>query len=411
MFNTFKKSIPFLGVLFLMTSCSINKTIPNKNSYQKSTLSENQNSVRPNQSINFKTGADNSENYLPLLKDKKVGVVSNQTGILSNKIHLVDFLVSNAIQVQKIFAPEHGFRGTADAGELIIDGKDTKTGLPIISLYGANKKPIPEQLEGIDILIFDIQDVGARFYTYISSLHYIMEACAENNIPLLVLDRPNPNGFIIDGPILEKEFSSFVGMHPVPVLYGMTIGEYAQMINGEKWLKEEGQCNLQVIPCVDYDRNASCHLPERPSPNLPNDQAINLYASLCFFEGTNVSVGRGTDKQFQIYGSPYLPQSGFSFIPQPNFGAKEPMYKGVSCFGEDLTTIEPVSQIELKWLIRAYNTTEDKTTFFNPFFTKLAGTQTLRLQIEEGISERKIKKSWKPGLDQFKEIRKKYLLY
>jgi uncharacterized protein YbbC (DUF1343 family) len=411
MFNTFKKSIPFLGVLFLMTSCSINKTIPSKNSYQKSTLSENQNSIRPNQSISFKTGADNSENYLPLLKDKKVGVVSNQTGILSNKIHLVDFLVSNAIQVQKIFAPEHGFRGTADAGELIIDGKDTKTGLPIISLYGANKKPTPEQLEGIDILIFDIQDVGARFYTYISSLHYIMEACAENNIPLVVLDRPNPNGFIIDGPILEKEFSSFVGMHPVPVLYGMTIGEYAQMINGEKWLKEEVQCNLQVIPCVDYDRNASYYLPERPSPNLPNDQAINLYASLCFFEGTNVSVGRGTDKQFQIYGSPYLPQSGFSFIPEPNFGAKEPIYKGVSCFGEDLTTIEPVSQIELKWLIRAYNTTEDKTTFFNPFFTKLAGTQTLRLQIEEGISERKIKKSWKPGLDQFKEIRKKYLLY
>jgi uncharacterized protein YbbC (DUF1343 family) len=411
MFNTFKKSIPFLGVLFLMTSCSINKTIPSKNSYQKSTLSENQNSIRPNQSISFKTGADNSENYLPLLKDKKVGVVSNQTGILSNKIHLVDFLVSNAIQVQKIFAPEHGFRGTADAGELIIDGKDTKTGLPIISLYGANKKPTPEQLEGIDILIFDIQDVGARFYTYISSLHYIMEACAESNIPLVVLDRPNPNGFIIDGPILEKEFSSFVGMHPVPVLYGMTIGEYAQMINGEKWLKEKVQCNLQVIPCVDYDRNASYHLPERPSPNLPNDQAINLYASLCFFEGTNVSVGRGTDKQFQIYGSPYLPQSGFRFIPEPNFGAKEPIYKGVSCFGEDLSTIEPVSQIELKWLIRAYNTTEDKTTFFNTFFTKLAGTQTLRLQIEEGISERKIKKSWKPGLDQFKEIRKKYLLY
>ena len=411
MSNTFKKSIPFLGLLFLIASCSINKTIPAKNWNQKSTLSENQNSIRPNQSISFKTGADNSENYLPLLKDKKVGVVSNQTGVLSNNTHLVDFLVSNAIQVQKIFAPEHGFRGTADAGELIIDGKDAKTGLPIISLYGANKKPKPEQLEGIDILVFDIQDVGARFYTYISSLHYIMEACAENNIPLLVLDRPNPNGYMIDGPILEKEFSSFVGMHPVPVLYGMTIGEYAQMINGEKWLKESLQCNLKVIPCVDYDRNASYHIIERPSPNLPNDQAINLYASLCFFEGTNISVGRGTDKQFQIYGSPYLAQSGFSFIPEPNFGSKEPMHKDVTCFGEDLTTIDPVSQIELKWLIRAYNTTADKTTFFNPFFTKLAGTQTLQLQIEEGISERKIKKSWKPGLDQFKEIRKKYLLY
>jgi uncharacterized protein YbbC (DUF1343 family) len=411
MFNTFKKSIPFFGLLFLIASCSINKTIPTKNWNQKSTLSENQNSIRPNQSISFKTGADNSENYLPLLKDKKVGIVSNQTGVLSNNTHLVDFLVSNAIQVQKIFAPEHGFRGTADAGELIIDGKDTKTGLPIISLYGANKKPKPEQLEGIEILVFDIQDVGARFYTYISSLHYIMEACAENNIPLLVLDRPNPNGYIIDGPVLEKEFSSFVGMHPVPILYGMTIGEYAQMITGEKWLKDEVQCNLQVIPCVDYDRNASYHITERPSPNLPNDQAVNLYASLCFFEGTNVSVGRGTDKQFQIYGSPYLPQSGFSFIPEPNFGAKEPMHKGIPCFGEDLTTIAPVLQIELKWLIRAYNTTADKITFFNSFFTKLAGTQTLQLQIEEGISERKIKKSWKPDLEQFKEIRKKYLLY
>jgi uncharacterized protein YbbC (DUF1343 family) len=411
MFNTFKKSIPFLGLLFLIASCSINKTIPAKNWNQKLTVSEHQNSIRTYQSINFKTGADNYENYLPLLKNKKVGVVSNQTGVLSNNSHLVDFLVSNDIQVQKIFAPEHGFRGTADAGELIIDGKDTKTGLPIISLYGTNKKPKPEQLDGIEILVFDIQDVGARFYTYISSLHYIMEACAENNISLLVLDRPNPNGHIIDGPILEKEFSSFVGMHPVPVLYGMTIGEYAQMINGEKWLKESVQCNLKVIPCVDYDRNASYHITERPSPNLPNDQSINLYASLCFFEGTNISVGRGTDKQFQIYGSPYLPQSGFSFIPEPNFGAKEPMHKGITCFGEDLTTIDPVTQIELKWLIRAYNTTEDKTTFFNSFFTKLAGTQTLQLQIEEGISERKIKKSWKPGLDQFKEIRKKYLLY
>lgn len=411
MFNTFKKSIPFIGLLFLIASCSINKTIPAKNWNQKLNLSENQNSIRTNQSINFKTGADNYENYLPLLKDKKVGVVSNQTGVLSKNSHLVDFLVSNDIQVQKIFAPEHGFRGTADAGELIIDGKDTKTGLPIISLYGTNKKPKPEQLDGIEILVFDIQDVGARFYTYISSLHYIMEACAENNISLLVLDRPNPNGYIIDGPILEKEFSSFVGMHPVPVLYGMTIGEYAQMINGEKWLKESLQCNLKVIPCVDYDRNASYHITERPSPNLPNDQAINLYASLCFFEGTNISVGRGTNKQFQIYGSPYLPQSGFSFIPEPNFGAKEPMHKGITCFGEDLTTIDPVTQIELKWLIRAYNTTADKTTFFNSFFTKLAGTQTLQLQIEEGISERKIKKSWKPGLDQFKETRKKYLLY
>nr|WP_314867612.1 DUF1343 domain-containing protein [uncultured Flavobacterium sp.] len=408
---SFKKFISFFGLLFFIASCSVNKTIQIKNATPHSTTTETQKHIRPTQPIDFKTGADDYKNYLPLLKDKKVGVVSNQTGILTNGTHLVDFLVANQINVQKIFAPEHGFRGTADAGELIVDGKDTKTGLPIISLYGSNKKPKPEQLEGIDILVFDIQDVGARFYTYISSLHYIMEACAENNIPLLVLDRPNPNGFIIDGPVLEKEFSSFVGMHPVPVLYGMTIGEYAQMINGEKWLKDQVQCNLKVIPCVHYDRNASYHLSERPSPNLPNDQAINLYVSLCFFEGTNVSVGRGTEKQFQIYGSPFLPNTGFSFTPEPNLGAKEPMHKGAICYGEDLSTIEPVTQIELKWLIKAYNTTQDKTKFFNPFFTKLGGTQMLQHQIEEGISERKIKKSWKPGLDQFKEIRKKYLLY
>ncbi len=413
----FKKSIPFVGLLFIITSCSVNKNIQSKNTTLNPTNTGTQKQIRLSQPINFKTGADNFENYLPLLKDKKVGVVSNQTGVLTNKTHLVDFLLANAINVEKIFAPEHGFRGTADAGELIVDGKDTKTGLPIISLYGANKKPKSEQLEGIDILVFDIQDVGARFYTYISSLHYVMEACAENNIPLLVLDRPNPNGFIIDGPILEKEFTSFVGMHPVPVLYGMTIGEYAQMINGENWLHssiDSGQalqCNLTVIPCVQYDRNASYAILEKPSPNLPNDQSINLYASLCFFEGTNVSSGRGTDKQFQIYGSPFLPNTGFSFTPKPNLGAKEPMHKGVLCYGEDLSTIVPVHQIELKWLIRAYNTTQDTSQFFIPFFNKLAGTKTLQLQIEAGLSERKIKKSWKPGLDQFKEIRKKYLLY
>ncbi len=413
----FKKSISFVGLLFIITSCSVNKNIQSKNTTPNPTTTGTQKQIRLSQPINFKTGADNFENYLPLLKDKKVGVVSNQTGILTNKTHLVDFLVANAIDVQKIFAPEHGFRGTADAGELIVDGKDIKTGLPIISLYGDNKKPKPEQLQGIEILVFDIQDVGARFYTYISTLHYVMEACAENNIQLIVLDRPNPNGFIIDGPILEKEFSSFVGMHPVPVLYGMTIGEYAQMINGEKWLHsttdsgQAPQCDLKIIPCVKYDRNASYAILEKPSPNLPNDQAINLYASLCFFEGTNVSSGRGTDKQFQIYGSPFLPQSGFSFTPEPNLGAKEPMHKGAICNGEDLSTIEPVSQIELKWLLKAYNTTEDKIKFFNPFFTKLAGTKTLQLQIEAGLSERKIKKSWKAGLDQFKEIRKKYLLY
>ena len=345
------------------------------------------------------------------MKDKKIGIVTNQTGILSNRIHLVDFLLSKKINLSKIFAPEHGFRGTADAGEHVIDGKDAKTGLPIISLYGDNKKPKPEQLAGIDVMVFDLQDVGARFYTYISSLHYIMEACAENNIQLLILDRPNPNGSIVDGPILEKEFTSFVGMHPIPTLHGMTIGEYGKMINGEKWLKNGIQCNLTVIPCLNYNREMTYSLPAKPSPNLPNDQSINLYASLCFFEGTNISVGRGTEKQFQVYGSPFLPKSNFSFTPIPNFGAKEPTYKNIECYGEDLSAVAKVKQLELKWLIKAYLTTSDKSKFFNPFFTKLAGTKKLQQQIETGKGEAEIRKSWESGLVAFKKMRKKYLIY
>ncbi|WP_304201438.1 DUF1343 domain-containing protein [Flavobacterium alvei] len=359
----------------------------------------------------IKTGADNFEKYLPLLKDKKVGIVTNQTGILTNKMHLVDFLIEKQIAIQTIFAPEHGFRGTADAGEHVIDAKDTKTGLPIVSLYGENRKPKPEQLKGIEIMIFDLQDVGARFYTYISTLHYVMEACAENNIPLIILDRPNPNGGIVDGPILEKEYTSFVGMHPIPILHGMTIGEYAQMINGEKWLKNAAQCQLIVIPCINYNHSMDYSLPVKPSPNLPNDQSINLYASLCLFEGTNVSVGRGTEKQFQIFGSPFLPKSAFSFTPKPNFGAKEPLYNGQICYGQDLTTHKKVNRLELQWLIRSYKMTSDKTKFFNAFFTKLAGTKQLQQQIENGESENKIRKSWKKGLKDFKTKRAKYLIY
>jgi uncharacterized protein YbbC (DUF1343 family) len=362
-------------------------------------------------SVKIKTGADNYIKYLPLLQNKKIGIVTNQTGILTNKIHLVDFLLEKKIAIQTIFAPEHGFRGTADAGEHIVDGKDAKTGLSIISLYGDNKKPKVSQLVGIDIVLFDLQDVGARFYTYISSLHYVMEACAENGIPLVILDRPNPNGSIVDGPILEKELTSFVGMHPIPLLHGMTIGEYAQMINGEKWLKNGAQCKLTIIPCLDYNRKMEYSLPLKPSPNLPNDQSINLYASLCLFEGTNVSVGRGTEKQFQIYGSPFLTKSTFTFTPKPNFGAKDPLYNGKECFGEDLTTYPKLNRLELKWLIKAFQNTSDKTKFFNPFFTKLAGTKKLQQQIESGISENKIRKSWKNGLTAFKKMRMKYVIY
>jgi len=411
-------------LLFISTSCGINNKIFVSSSSKTNEVSTNSNKIVEA----IKTGADNFNVYFPLLKNKKVGVVTNQTGIVSKlkinatgdpknttitpiKESLVDFLIEENINVQKIFAPEHGFRGTADAGEHIVDGKDTKTGLPIISLYGNNKKPKPEQLIGIDVMIFDLQDVGARFYTYISSLHYIMEACAENNIELMILDRPNPNGTIVDGPILEKEFTSFVGMHPIPLLHGMTIGEYGRMINGEKWLKNGIQCNLKVIHCVDYNREMNYSLPVKPSPNLPNDQSINLYASLCLFEGTNVSVGRGTEMQFQIYGSPFLPKNDFSFTPISNFGAKDPVYKNQLCFGENLTSIPKVKQLELKWLIKAYNSTLDKSKFFNDFFTKLAGTKRLQQQIVDGVSETKIRKSWEKGLNDFKEMRKKYLIY
>lgn len=359
----------------------------------------------------IKTGADNYEKYLPLLKGKKVGIVTNQTGILSDKTHLVDFLLEKKITIETIFAPEHGFRGIADAGEHIVDGKDAKTGISIISLYGDNKKPKPAQLAGINIMVFDLQDVGARFYTYISSLHYVMEACAENRITLIVLDRPNPNGSIVDGPVLEKEFTSFVGMHPVPLLHAMTMGEYAQMINGEKWLKNKVQCHLTVIPCADYNRKMEYSLPVKPSPNLPNAQSVNLYASLCLFEGTNVSVGRGTETQFQIYGSPFLTKTSFSFTPKPNFGAKDPLYNGKECFGEDLTSYPKLNRLELKWLLKAYQNTSDKTKFFNPFFTKLVGTKKLQQQIESGTSEEKIRESWKNGLEAFKKTRNKYLIY
>ena len=362
---------------------------------------------------NIKTGADNYAKYLPLLKEKKVGIVTNQTGILSDKTHVVDFLVEKKINIQTIFAPEHGFRGTADAGEHVVDGKDAKTGLPIISLYGDNKKPKKDQLATLDVMVFDLQDVGARFYTYISSLHYVMEACAENGIPLIILDRPNPNGAIIDGPLLEKDFSSFVGMHPIPLLHGMTIGEYGQMINGQKWLKNAAQCKLTVIPCLNYKHTMSYSLPIKPSPNLPNDQAINLYASLCLFEGTNVSVGRGTEKQFQIYGSPFLTKQYFdyTFTPKPNFGAKDPMHNGKECFGEDLSSNKKLTQLELKWLIKAYQNTTDKTKFFNAFFTKLAGTKKLQQQIENGVPENKIRESWQKDLASFKKMRAKYLIY
>lgn len=397
-----KNSVLFLFATFTACGNSVQPTAKNVD-----TLTETQVIVAEP----IQTGADNFKVYLPILQKKRVGIVTNQTGILSNGEHIVDYMISKEVNVQKIYAPEHGFRGTADAGELVGDGKDAKTGLAVLSLYGNNKKPKPQQLAGIDIMVFDLQDVGARFYTYISTLHYIMEACAEQNIPLLILDRPNPNGNLVDGPVLEKEFTSFVGMHPIPVLHGMTIGEYGKMINGEKWLANGIHCRLTVVPCLNYKKTMTYSLPVKPSPNLPNDQAVNLYASLCFFEGTNVSVGRGTTKQFQIYGSPFLPVSDFSFTPEPNLGAKDPVYNGKKCYGQDLSGHVPVRRLEIQWLMNAYAQTSDKSVFFNPFFTKLAGTKKLQTQIEAGISETEIRKSWAADLESFKIIRKNYEIY
>lgn len=373
-------------------------------------------------------GAQRMDEYFPLLQHKNVGIVANQTSSILQvdnreedglKIeviewtHLVDVLLAEGIKVQKVFAPEHGFRGTADAGEVVKDGVDTKTGLPIISLYGKNKKPSPQQLTGLDVMVFDIQDVGARFYTYISSLHYVMEACAEAGIPLIILDRPNPNGHYTDGPILEMEHKSFVGMHPVPVVHGMTIGEYAQMINGEGWLAKQVKCDIRIITMKNYDHNSPYSLPVRPSPNLPNDLSINLYPSLCFFEGTIASAGRGTNQQFQIFGAPGLPSEYFpyQFTPQSNEGAKYPKFKGELCNGLDLSDTKKLSRLNLEWLVEAYVGFGKKPEFFNSFFTKLAGTKKLQEQIEKGYTYPEIRKTWIRDLADYDKMRQPYLLY
>lgn len=358
--------------------------------------------------------AANVDAYIPLLKQKKVGIVAHQASVISsakNTIHLVDLLRKKNISIQKVFAPEHGFRGTADAGEKIENQIDSKTQLPIISLYGKNRKPNKEQLKGIEVMVFDLQDVGVRFYTYLSTLHNVMEACAENNIPLIVLDRPNPNAHYIDGPVLNLEHKSFVGMHPVPIVYGMTIGEYAQMINGEKWLANSIKCDLTVIPLENYTHQKTYELIVRPSPNLPNKQSIALYPSLCLLEPTKVSIGRGTDLQFQVYGHPGFPKTDFSYVPKSNFGSKNPKHKGQICYGENLTTVNPPSKIELKWLLNAYSNFSEKDSFFLKGFERISGVSNLKKQLIEGVNEKTIRDSWTDGLNEFKKTRTKYLLY
>ena len=366
----------------------------------------------------LRTGAECMEKYLPALEGQRVAMCGNQTSVVG-KTHLVDTLLSCNVNIVKLFCPEHGFRGQAEAGATIASGKDPLTGLPVVSLYGKNKKPTAEQLQNVDIVLFDLQDVGCRFYTYISTLHYVMEAASENGVRVVVLDRPNPNVFYIDGPVLDSHYRSFVGMHPVPVVYGMTIGEYAQMINGEKWLSNGVQCDLTVIPIEGYTHETRYQLPVAPSPNLQTAEAIYLYPSLCLFEGTNVSVGRGTDYPFEMYGAPGMKAGDYQFTPHAIPGVSEnPPFKNQECRGFSLhdeaqQKMGESGRLNLSYLITAYQNSPDKQKFFlkNGFFDKLAGTVHLREQIEAGFSEEHIRASWYPQLKQFKEMREKYLLY
>ena len=356
------------------------------------------------------TGADQMDLYLPMLKSKNIALIVNQTSMIGNT-HLVDTLLSRGVAVKKVFAPEHGFRGEADAGETIKNATDTKTGLPIVSLYGKNKKPTPEQLEDIDIILFDIQDVGTRFYTYISTMHYAMEACAENNKSMLILDRPNPNGHYIDGPVLEPEHKSFVGMHPIPVVHGLTVGELARMINGEKWLNNGLQCEVEIIKVKHYTHDSTYVLPVRPSPNLPNQQSILLYPSVCFFEGTPISLGRGTTFPFQVLGHPDPAFGSFEFTPKSTAGAKNPPHENKKCYGIDLRDVEVGEGINLGYLIDFYNKSSEKEKFFTSYFKLLAGTGRLQQQIRDGLTEEAIKASWAEALQAYKGMRVNYLLY
>ncbi len=360
-----------------------------------------------------KTGAAQTNKYIPLLKDKRVAVIANATSLIFGT-HLVDTLLSLKIKVKKIFCPEHGFRGTFDAGEKMKSEKDEKTGLPIISLFGKHLKPTKEELADIDVIVYDLQDVGVRFYTYISTMAYCMEAAAQNGKQFMVLDRPNPNGFYVDGPVLEPAFKSFMGVHQVPLVYGMTCGEYAQMVNNEGWLDKGVKCSLKIITLQNYNHVDMYQLPVKPSPNLPNMRSIYLYPSLGLFEGTIISVGRGTDNPFQVVGHPDI-KASYSFVPRPMEGAKTPKYTGKSCFGHYLgdfadSYIKDSKQIYLLWLTGTYKQLKN-ATFFDENFNFHAGNATLQQQIKSGLSEEKIAQSWQADITKFKKIRKKYLLY
>jgi uncharacterized protein YbbC (DUF1343 family) len=364
---------------------------------------------------NTLNGAEQVNAYLDLLKNKKVAIVANHTSMVG-ATHLVDTLVSLKVQVVKVFAPEHGFRGMADAGEKVNTATDEKTGLPIISLYGKNKKPTVDQLKDVDVVLFDIQDVGARFYTYISTMTYVMEACAENKKQVIVLDRPNPNGFYVDGPVMQPALKSFVGMHPIPIVHGMTVGEYAQMLNGEKWLANGVQCNLQVIPIKNYNHLSLYQVPIPPSPNLKSMMAIYFYPTTCLFEGTNLSVGRGTNDPFTMAGSPVYTNYSFNFTPVSKPGAKDPKFKDQVCYGIDFKDAthgsdQALHEIHIEWIVEMYQAYENKDEFFTSFFDQLVGNTSVKADILNGTDGEKLKTLWKTEVDQFKKIRKKYLLY
>jgi len=417
------KIISSFFLLFFLTNSACNRSEGNTHTEEKvltNTEQSNENGVGEDDTEEIKpivVGAEQPSEFMPLIQGKKVALLVNQTSMIG-ETHLADRLNSVGVDIKTIFAPEHGFRGKADAGAQIKDGKDIKTGIPLISLYGSRKKPTAADLAGLDYVIFDIQDVGARFYTYISSMSYVMEACAENNVKFMVLDRPNPNGHYVDGPILDKDFSSFIGLHEIPVVHGMTVGEYAQMVNGEGWLKDGIQCDLTVVKCQNYDHNTPYELPVKPSPNLPNIQSIYLYPSLCFFEGTVVSIGRGTNKQFQVIGHPDFPDTGFSFTPEPMEGASKPKLNGANCNGYDLSNIDldelrNERKIDLSNLINFYKKLGSEKSFFlkNNFIDKLAGSDQLRKQIIAGKTEDEIRATWEEGLRKFKRTRAAYLLY
>ena len=356
-------------------------------------------------------GADQLDVLLPKLKNKSIALVVNHTSLVG-KTHLTDTLLSSGITIKKVFAPEHGFRGAAADGEKISDAIDTKTGLPIISLYGTNRKPTPQQLADVDLVLFDIQDVGTRFYTYISTMHLVMEACAEQGKKMIVLDRPNPNGSYVDGPMRVPELKSFVGMHPIPIVHGLTVGELARMINGEGWLEKSVTCDVEIIPLKHWTHQDVYSLPVKPSPNLPNDQAVRLYPSLCLFEGTVISVGRGTQTPFLIIGNPEFTDMQFSFTPVAIPGmSNDPPHEGKTCYGLDLSQVAVEPRINLRYLLDFYNKYSDKEKFFIGSFDRLAGTPQLKEQIKQGLSEEQIRASWQKDLDAYRKMRAKYLLY